>query len=713
VTSILVVDDNAINRKLLSTLLRFEGYSVLEANDGAQGLEVARRERPHLIISDIVMPTMDGYEFVRQIRADPLLSSTSVIFHTAHYHEREARSLAQSCQVARVLTKPCESREVLKAVQQVLQGEQAAPADAPGAEFDREHLRLVTNKLAEKADDLYLTNERLAALTELNLQLASERDPRVLLEKVCAGARDLIGARFAVLAVSNSDTPHPQIVSTSGLAETPVAAKFPRILAGPLGRVVIERLPHRLAAEAGKVLSLGLADGIPPVHCLLAVPLSSLTRCYGWLCLADKLGAADFNAEDERLLGILASQTGRIYENGSLYLELQEQATKLMLEMAASERASADLRESEARFRQLAENIQDVFFLVTADLRRVLYISPAYEKIWGKRISAVQTINWLDAVHPDDKELVRQGLEAVRRHPNTPRAIEYRIRRTDGSIRWIMARAFRVPAAADRSERLAGVATDITERKQSEAKIEHLNRVYAVLSGINSLVVRVNDRTELLREACRLAVEHGRFRHVWCAWYERDDNELVPMAAAGEFSAFEQIDAIRLDGTPAADSILSAAIGTRQPVICNDLQTTGEAVLNRERLLASGFRALAALPLSIDGAAVGCLVLVADEEDFFDAEEIRLLTELAGDVSYALDHIEKSERLNYLAYYDALTGLANLHPAPAGTSDRAAVIGERPAQGAGTRAFRAPLSAESRSLHTTHHRRRGADPLAA
>jgi diguanylate cyclase len=664
-TSILVVDDNATNRKLLSTLLRFEGYSVIEANDGMQGLEVARRERPHLIISDIVMPTMDGYEFVRQIRADPVLSATNVIFHTAHYHEREARSLAESCQVARVLTKPCESREVLRVVQQVLEGPLRtlpaanAPSDATGLEFGREHLRLVTNKLAEKADDLILTNERLAALTELNLQLASERDPRILLEKVCAGARDLIGARFAVLAVSNADGPHPQIVTLSGLAITPAASDFSRIQAGPLGGVVTDRQPKRFTAEADAPISLGLPGGFPDVQAFVAVPLSSLTRCYGWLCLANKLGAIGFNDEDERLLAILASQTGRIYENSSLYLEVQEQSTRLLVEMAATERAGAELQESEARFRQLAENIQDVFFLVTADLRRMLYISPAYEKIWGRRASTTQLPNWLDAVHPDDKERVRHALESVRRHPGAGRALECRIATPDAGIRWILTRVFQVPATADHAERLAGIATDITDRKQSEAKIEHLNRVHAVLSAINSLVVRVKDRHELLREACRLTVEHGRFRHVWCGWYTKSRDELVPIAAAGEFSVFEQVPAFRVGQSPPDDTLLSAALQTRLPLICNDLATTRETILNRDRLLARGFRSMAVLPLSIDGRAVGCFVLIGDEPDFFNAEEMRLLSELAGDVSYALDYIEKSERLNYLAYYDALTGLAN------------------------------------------------------
>ena len=78
-TNILVVDDNAPNRKALFALLQHEGYTPVEATDGADGLRVAELNRPQLIISDILMPSMDGYEFVRQLRSNPALAQTAVI----------------------------------------------------------------------------------------------------------------------------------------------------------------------------------------------------------------------------------------------------------------------------------------------------------------------------------------------------------------------------------------------------------------------------------------------------------------------------------------------------------------------------------------------------------------------------------------------------------------------------------------------------------
>src|SRR4051812_1293855 len=128
--TILIVDDLATNRKFLVTLLRHRGYRLLEAADGRQGLDVVRAEHPDLVITDVLMPVMDGYELVRQLRLDPATRALPVVFYTAHYGEREARELALSNSVAYVLTKPAASADVLRVVSQVLSGGQhAASAD--------------------------------------------------------------------------------------------------------------------------------------------------------------------------------------------------------------------------------------------------------------------------------------------------------------------------------------------------------------------------------------------------------------------------------------------------------------------------------------------------------------------------------------------------------------------------------------------------------
>src|SRR5262249_4833436 len=133
---ILVVDDNPGNRKLVVTLLGHEGHRMIEAHDGADGLVAARAEVPDLVISDILMPSMDGFEFVKRLRADPGLQDVAVIFYTAHYHETEARNLAEACRVSRVILKTGRVSAMVSAVAEVLAGKSAGPVPVSAVDAD-------------------------------------------------------------------------------------------------------------------------------------------------------------------------------------------------------------------------------------------------------------------------------------------------------------------------------------------------------------------------------------------------------------------------------------------------------------------------------------------------------------------------------------------------------------------------------------------------
>jgi CheY-like chemotaxis protein len=312
---ILIVDDNAANRKLLVALLSHDGHVTFEAQDGAEALEVADETRPQLVISDILMPTMDGFEFLRRLRAIAELHTIPVIFHTAHYHEKEALQLALAGGAARVLLKPCPAEKLLQAVEQVLAGVSESDADTLLANFDREHLLLMTNKLAEKANALSGSNARLMALAKLSVAVAGERDPRVQLQKACAGTRSLLGSRFALLVAAPGKSAHEPIFATSGVDFAGALPEPPRVHAGSLSEILRGRQVYRVSGTDASRLDLGLPSGYPAASALLAAPLASPIRTYGWLCLGDKIGAREFASEDEDVLAILGPQFALFYES--------------------------------------------------------------------------------------------------------------------------------------------------------------------------------------------------------------------------------------------------------------------------------------------------------------------------------------------------------------------------------------------------------------
>ena len=143
------------------------------------------------------------------------------------------------------------------------------------------------------------------------------------------------------------------------------------------------------------------------------------------------------------------------------------------------------LRETETRFRELAENIQDAFWIADPDEHRKLYLSPAYEKIWGRTCQSAYASPhaWIESIHPEDRERVRHAVETKQASGTYDE--EFRIKRPDGTERWVRDRAFPVRDADGAVKRWVGVARDITHGKDAEAQVRASEERYRHL--FNSL----------------------------------------------------------------------------------------------------------------------------------------------------------------------------------------------------------------------------------
>jgi diguanylate cyclase (GGDEF)-like protein/PAS domain S-box-containing protein len=688
--TILVVDDHVINREFLVTLLGYANHIVLQAADGKQALEVVRSQRPDLIISDVLMPAMSGIEFANALHADAAIADIPMIFHTATYRLHEARTLAQACGVSTVLPKPSEPQIILDAVASVLgitmpvlpattdglPGSLGAKLPAymhelselqqrlqhaleQGLELIGEDgvLRQTSDNLLHSFATVQGLSMRLAALLELGLALNTEREPQLLLDMFCRAAHDIMNARYVTVGILDAEGRRLQLWSARGMSQE-AADAFVDIdpHAGVFGKVLATDQPQRMVKLNGDPQAAGLFKTHPPIESLLTVPVRSTATVRGWLYCADKLGTTEFSDEDEQFAVTLAAQLALTYENLVQHDEIQQHAVRLEMEIIERQRASAELGESELRFRQLAENIHEVFYLIAPRFAPMYYISPAYEDIWGRSRESLYAnpVSWAEAMHPDDRE--RVFMEIAPEGTLVGHDSEYRIVRPDGSQRWIRARGFPIYNEAGEVYRVAGIAEDITQLKEQQQKIARLARIYAVLSGINSAIVRIHDRGELLNEACRIAVAEGAFRMAWVSALNPQTLQSKVIASCGvDVQYLDKVKRTALYGRLPGPR----AIREKKPIICNNIAIDPELATAGAVLLKEGVRSGAAFPLIVNGEAVAALSLCATEIDFFDAQELELLNELAGDIAFGLQYIEKEEKLNYLAYYDALTGLAN------------------------------------------------------
>ena len=237
------------------------------------------------------------------------------------------------------------------------------------------------------------------------------------------------------------------------------------------------------------------------------------------------------------------------------------------------------------------------------------------------------------------------------------RPVEIPHPRTDGTTLWIEVRR-RAHYTGD-GWTIVTFVRDITARKIAENRIAHLNRVHAMRSRMEALIVHEHDRKILLKKACRIAVEDGGLRLSMTGLLERPAMRFIPVGLASKdkklLGAFKSALAA---GGDAPAVLIRRAIRDKRPVICNDSQPDAQVASPR---LHGDFdlRSMAVFPLVIANEVVGVLSLYAGERHFFQQEAVKLLTAMTSDLAFAIDHIEKQERLEYLAHHDEPTGLAN------------------------------------------------------
>ena len=319
-------------------------------------------------------------------------------------------------------------------------------------------------------------------------------------------------------------------------------------------------------------------------------------------------------------------------------LESMAIATRLARIALERARAEAGLVNSEARFREMADNIDEVFYNRDARSSRMLYISACYEKIWGRSCQSLYAdpASYMDAVVPDDRHLLE--LADQRNEAGQVSDVEYRINSADGQMRWIHDHSWPVMSGTGVLERVVGTAHDITQRKLADLKLARTNRALQMLSRSSIAINRIADEAGLLAEVCRVAIDVGNYRMAWVGYAQDDDVGSIKAAAhAGHESGYLSVIRLgwsNLDATgrgPAGQAIRSG-----QPQHSDDINLADNHFHWQNEALERGYRSAICLPLRGAERSFGVLCLYSGQSHAFDEEEVRLLQELADNLAFGI-----------------------------------------------------------------------------
>ncbi|HEX9333135.1 MAG TPA: PAS domain-containing protein, partial [Anaerolineales bacterium] len=305
----------------------------------------------------------------------------------------------------------------------------------------RQKVESVLSESEQRYRKLFESTQRqaqeLALLDQVRQALARELELPLVFRTVVEGIAQTFGYTQVSLYLVDNNV----LVLQQQVGYDHVIKHIP-LTQGVTGRVVRTQQPVFLEDVHNDPAFLGAIEGITSEVC---VPLFDQGQVAGVLNVESTHGVR-LSEADLRLMIALGEQIGIALGRARLYSEI---------------------RESEQRFRQLAEHIEQVFWLEDPERSLVFYISPAYEAIWGRTSESLyeHPQSWFDAIHPDDRESV---LAAQVRKVSGEYNIEYRVIQPNGSLRWVWSRAFPIQDEAGHVYRIAGIAEDITERKVAE-----------------------------------------------------------------------------------------------------------------------------------------------------------------------------------------------------------------------------------------------------
>ena len=347
-------------------------------------------------------------------------------------------------------------------------------------------------------------------------------------------------------------------------------------------------------------------------------------------------------ADSRQILNLLLSMYENTLSQNQELISTQNQLSRLnnFLEDQVQNRTAA-LRESEARYRRITEGLTDYLYSVRLESGQAVETtqSPACVMVTGyKPGDFVANPNlWIQMVASEDRELVMEHVRQIMAGEDVP-PMEHRIIRKDGEMRWVRDTTILFKDASGKLLSYDGVIKDITERKQAESALNHVNRALATISAVNRQLVYAREENELLRAICQAVVERGGYRMAWVGYVQQDENKSVKVVAhAGHDEGY--LDNIYITWAESERGMgpTGRAIRSSTTQLCQDFLNDPRHLPWRDAALKNGYEASIALPLTDNnGKVFGTLTVYAEEVNAFTPAEVDLLEEMAGDLAFGV-----------------------------------------------------------------------------
>ena len=608
---ILIVDDTPANLQFLMNLLKEQGYSVFPASDGELALEFVRSTPPDLILLDIRMPGMDGYEVCRRLKADEQTRSIPIIFISVLEDERDKVQAFHAGGVD-YITKPVRPEEVLARV--------------------GTHLRLrdLTVRLEQKVRD------RTEELAEVNQQLLQEIDERK------QAVQELTLLNFAMNNVHEA----------AFLIDAD--ARF---------RYVNDDACLVLGYTRDELLNLSVPDVDPDF------PTERWSS--HWHDLEKQhtiLFEGRYRANDGHIFPVEVSANYFEYEGRGYNLALVRDITERkhsaainaarlhLIQFSLSHSLDELLEETLNETELLTGSLIGFYHFVTDDQKNLTLQNWSTRtksefciaEGKGRHYSVDQAGVWVDCIY-QRRPVIHNDYISLPNRKGMP----------DGHaqvIRELVVPVFRgekISAilgvgnkSTDYTEEdvetvslMASLAWEIAERKRAEEALHRLNRELRAISSCNKTLLRAEDEQTLVNDICRIVCDEAGYRLAWVGYAEYDNEKTVrPVAWSGFDDGYVANAKLSWsDDAERAQGPGGVAIRSGKTVYVEDFATDPRMAPWRESALQRGYRSTIALPLKDENAKVfGVLLIYSMESNSFTPYEIRILEELAGDLAFGI-----------------------------------------------------------------------------